>query len=352
MRSPGSSLQAEGRTLHGTIGGVIDELPTTEHGLVLARDLRAAGREAELYAAVRAGALERVRRGAYRVPGTAEATMPVAKVAAIRYRAAVQAAALKLAKPVFTGHSAAALAGLPIVGPWPSHVVVMSRDGLGSRRPGVVSVARPASLEVYESDGCRTTSIEFTLIQLAKQAPLAAALVAADAALHIPRRGDRSTPLTTLVALRAEHERLGRYPGCLRVDAVLDRATTDSDSPLETMSRLVLEEFGFPIPVLQHRVWLPELQRNADLDFFWPEYEIAAEADGDGKYLGAGGVAASATSVVREKEREDAIRRLVRGFARWDWNDMWRKEPVRARLSSAGLPMVRTPIRLIALGSK
>lgn len=321
----------------------------TRHGLVLARDLRAAGREAELYAAVRAGSLERVRRGAYRVPDPAESSMPATKVAALRYRAAVHAAAEALARPVFTGHSAAVLAGLPIVGPWPSHVVVMSRDGVGNRRPGVVSVARPAVLDVVVTDGCATTSIEFTLIQLAKHASLAAALVATDAALHVPRPADSGEPLTTLDALRAEHERLGRYPGCLRVEAVLARATTGSESPLETMSRLVIEEFGFPIPVLQHRMWLEGLGRYADLDFFWPEYEVAAEADGDGKYLGPGDIAAAAKTVVREKQREDAIRRAVRGFARWDWSEMWSREPVRARLITAGLPVVRTPVRLIAL---
>ncbi|MGR2752113.1 type IV toxin-antitoxin system AbiEi family antitoxin domain-containing protein [Agromyces arachidis] len=326
-----------------------DPLPSTEHGLVLARDLRAAGRDAELYAAVRAGSLERVRRGAYRVPDPSESSMPASKVAALRYRASVHAAAEALHRPTFTGHSAAALAGLPIVGPWPSHVVVLSRDGLGSRRPGVVSVGRPAELDVGATDGCATTAIEFTLIQLAKQAPLAAALVATDAALHVPRGAQAGAPLTTLDALRAEHERLGRYPGCRRVDAVLARAVTDAESPLETMSRLVIEEFGFPIPVLQHRVQLPDLGRHADLDFYWPRHDVAAEADGDGKYLGAGDVAATARSVIREKQREDAIRRAVRGFARWDWKDMWSREPLRARLVAAGLPVVRAPVRLITL---
>jgi hypothetical protein len=328
---------------------VTDALPTTEHGLVLARDLRTAGREAELYAAVRAGTLERVRRGAYRAADPSESSMPASKVAALRYRAAVHAAAQTLARPVFTSHSAAALAGLPIVGPWPSHVVVMSRDGMGSRRPGVVSVARPAVLEVGVTDGCTTTSLEYTLIQLARQAPLAAALVATDAALHAPRHADAGPPLTTLDALRAEHERLGRYPGCLRVDAVLARAVTDAESPLETMSRLVIEEFGFPVPLLQHLIRLPGFGRSAELDFFWPEYEVAAEADGDGKYLGSGDVTATAKSVLREKQREDAIRRVVRGFARWDWKEMWSKEPLRARLIAAGLPVVRTPVRLITL---
>lgn len=326
-------------------------LPTTRHGLILARDLRAAGREAELYAAVKSGRLERVRRGAYRRPQPDEEKMGPSELAAVRYRAMVHAAAETLSRPVFTGHSAAALIGLPIVGAWPSHVTVMSRDALGSKRPGVVTVARTTDIPTVETDGYATTGIEFTLIQLARHAPLAAALVAADAALRVPRTPADPPALTTIDAMRAEHERLKPYPGSRRVDAVLSRAKTGADTPLETMSRLVIEEFGFPEPLLQHRLWLSELGRNADLDFFWPEYEIAAEADGRGKYLPEGAASATAAKVIEEKQREDAVRRRVRGFARWDWMEMWRKRPIHARLTAAGLPVVRKPVRLIVLSS-
>ena len=326
-----------------------ESFPTTEHGLVLARDLRIAGREAELYAAVKAGRLERVRRGAYRRTGADDGDLGRAELAALRYRAMVHAAAEALGRPVFTGHSAVALAGLPIVGAWPTHVTVMSRDRLGSRRPGVVTVARPADVPTVQMEGCATTTIEFALIQLARHAPLAAALVATDAALRVPREPEGSGPVTTLDALRAEHERLQPYPGSRRVDAVLARATAHADSPLETMSRLVIEEVGFPEPILQHRVWLSELGRSADLDFYWPDHGVAAEADGRGKYLSEGGASATAQDVIKEKEREDAIRRRVLGFARWNWKEMWAKEPVRAYLATAGLPVTRKRVRLIAL---
>jgi hypothetical protein len=326
-----------------------NDFPTTVHGLVLARDLRAAGRDAELYAAVEAGRLERVRRGAYRIPGHDEHEMPTSELAALRYRARVHAAAEALGRPVFTGHSAIALAGLPIVGPWPTHVTVMSSDSRGSRRPGVVTVARTTEVPTVETDGRATTTIEFALIQLARQASLAAALVATDAALREPRKPEGSEPVTTLDALRAEHERLKPYPGSRRVDAVLRRATAQADSPLETMSRLVIEEFGFPEPILQHRVRLTELNRNADLDFYWPDHGVAAEADGHGKYLVEGGATGAAKAVITEKEREDAIRRRVRGFARWNWAEMWAKEPIRTYLTAVGLPIVRKPVRLIAL---
>jgi hypothetical protein len=79
---------------------------------------------------------------------------------------------------------------------------------------------------------------------------------------------------------------------------------------------------------------------------------VAAEAAGDGKYLGTDDAARTSRRVLDEKRREDAIRRLVRGFTRWDWNDAWSKEPVRARLVAAGLPVVRKPVRLIVLTTR
>ncbi|WP_344373465.1 type IV toxin-antitoxin system AbiEi family antitoxin domain-containing protein [Agromyces tropicus] len=321
-------------------------LPTARHGFVLARDARAAGREAELYAAVRAGSLERVRVGVYRHPSPDEQMLPRPRLAAIRYLAQVRAAGMSLQAPVFTSYSAIALAGLPIVGQWPSHVFTMSADTSGSRRGDVRAVARTADVPTIATGGYATTTIEFSLIQLARHATIAAALVATDAALLLSRGRDPRPPLTTVDALRAEHERLLPYHGSRRVEAVITRATSRADGPLETMSRIVIEEFGFPAPVLQQRMDLDELGRTAYLDFFWPEHGVAAEADGRGKYLGDG-ADATVEAVLDEKAREDAIRARVDGFARWDWSEMWRREPVRARLARAGLPVVRRPVRLI-----
>jgi len=210
------------------------ELPTTLHGFVLARDMRAAGREAELYAALQSGRLERVRRGVYSVPQLDDGRLSAAEKDALRYRALVRAAAQSLDRPVFTSYSAVALLGLPILGNWPDSVYVMSRGAHGSRRPGVVSVARTADPRVRYIGGYAVTSVEFTLIQLCRHASLGAALTAADAALHVPRPPGARPPLTTVDRLVEEHERLKPYPRSRRVDEVLRRATTLADSPLET----------------------------------------------------------------------------------------------------------------------
>lgn len=362
----------------------LDPLPEDAHGLILFADVRERGRQSELYAAVARGTIERVRRGVYR---RAVATVPETDAAGdadperLAYLTTVRAAARAFTSPVFTSYSAAVLLGLPIIGPWPGEVFVMSRDRHGSRRHGVVTVARTRDLEVVPVDDCAVTSVEFTLLQLARHTPLVAALTATDAALHVPRFGD-AAPMTTLEGLRAEHERLKPYPRSRRADAVLQRATTLADTPLETGSRLLIEELGFAEPELQHELWLPELGRRAFLDFYWPGVDVGAEADGQGKYRGAlsqragsrsssaagpvrsrpgsgagaeADVAAAASAaakraadaVISEKERENAIRRHVAGFDRWDWGEMRRKHPVAARLDRLGVPRVRRPVILI-----
>ncbi len=340
-------------------------LPIDEHGFIRFADVRVMGRQSELHAAVARGELEVARRGVYRVinpaPEPDDDRLGVAERERLAYLTNVRSVAYAFESAVFTSYSAAVLLGLPIIGKWPSEVFILSRGKHGRRRSGVVEVARTRPIDVIEVDGCIVTSVEFTLLQLARHAPLVAALTAMDAALHVPRFGD-AAPMTTLEQLRAEHERLKPYPRSRRAAAVLDRATTLADTPLESGSRLLIEELGFAEPELQHELWLPELGKQAFLDFYWPDVDAGAEADGRGKYRGAVDVsrvarsavdaAASAArhaadAVIDEKDRENAIRRQVTEFDRWDWTDMRRKHPVEARLVRLGVPKVRRPTILI-----
>lgn len=255
------------------------------------------------------------------------------------------AAAETLRSPIFTSYSAVAIHGLPIIGAWPSEVFVLARDGHGHRRNATISVARIGEVAVESIDGVAVSSIEHTLIQLCRHAPLGTALVAVDAALS-SMPWDPTPPRTTIERLTAEHERLRPYAGSRRTDAVLRRATSLAATPLETCSRLVMEEFGVPAPALQHPLWLPDSGEWAYLDFYWDAAGAGGEADGDGKYLSGGSSAASARTVVREKKREDAVRRELRAFDRWDWAEMWARTPLVDRLRRLGLPVGARRIRL------
>lgn len=319
-------------------------LPIDRYGFIRVADARAQGRQSELYAAVARGELEAMRRGVYRDAASASVGGAVAKSDAERkrlaYLADVRAVASAFGSPIFTSYSAAVLLGLPIIGEWPAEVFILSRGEHGRRRSGVVEVARTRPVDLIEVDGCVVTSVEFTLLQLARHAPLVAALTATDAALHV-RRFEDAAPMTTLERLSAEQRRLKPYPRSRRADAVLARATTAAESPLESGSRLLIEELGFSEPELQHELWLPELGKRAFLDFYWPEVGVGAEADGRGKYSGA------PEAVIEEKDRENAIRRQLEGFDRWDWTDMRAKHPVEARLVRLGVPRTRRRVVLI-----
>ncbi|HET8779977.1 MAG TPA: type IV toxin-antitoxin system AbiEi family antitoxin domain-containing protein, partial [Agromyces sp.] len=296
-------------------GTMPHSLPVDQHGFIRFADVRTLGRQSELHAAVARGELEVARRGVYRakssVPEPGDDPGGVAERERLAYASNVRSVGYAFGSPIFTSYSAAVLLGLPIIGTWPSEIFILSRGKHGRRRSGVVEVARTRPIDVIEVDGCVVTSVEFTLLQLARHAPLVAALTAMDAALHVARFGD-AEPMTTLERLRAEHERLKPYPRSLRADAVLDRATTQADTPLESGSRLLIEELGFAEPELQHELWLPELGKRAFLDFYWRDVNVGAEADGRGKYRGA----LDMTGVTRSASETSGTRRGDAGIAR------------------------------------
>jgi hypothetical protein len=306
------------------------------NGFVLWRDAVAVGRVEALRAAVRNGELVRVRPGVYRpIKGDEQRRYGIHRHAEL-----VRASAAMLQRPVFTAYSAAAVFGLPIISQWPDTVFVRSSTGHGGRRPGVVYVAGSNDDEVVAEGGIMVTPIEVTLIELACRAPLRDALVAMDAALRSPRHSADRPAMTTIERVRSVHDERRPYRGCRRVDAVLSRATDQSDSPLETDSRLLFEHYGFARPVLQHRLQLPEVGIVARLDFYWPEVDAGAEADGRGKYR-RGTVRESAETVIAEKDRENAIRRRLRAFDRWDWADRRAVHPVVTRLERMRIPRTR-----------
>ncbi|MFF2271066.1 hypothetical protein ACFVTX_02270 [Agromyces sp. NPDC058136] len=302
------------------------------HGFVLTRDAVAMGCESELRAELAAGRLERVRVGVYRRAGTA------ARYPNEQHAELARAAAHSLAKPIFTAHSAAALLGLPILSSqWPDEVDLLSPRRTGSKRRGVREIARLAETELIEVEGVTLTSVELTLVQLCRVAPFLDSLAAVDAALRVPQHPSDPPALTSRDRLLSLHERLLPYRGSRKVAAVLEHATELSGSPLETGSRMLIVMNGFEAPVLQHRFELRELGCSAHLDFYWPSVNAGAEADGRGKYLGATAEASAAT-VIREKDRENALRRRLSAFDRWDWSDFRARTPVLRRLESLGIP--------------
>ena len=301
---------------------------------------RAAGVAAPLLTARDAGELVAVRRGVY-LPSASFEEMSAVQ----RHRALAFAVAHQRPQVVFAGFTAAVLLGMPVVGGVPDHVVVLAAGASGRRRNGVVEIVRRSSAHALTSDGVTTTSPLETLLEVARTRPLLTALTMVDAALYCPRFGGGAA-LCTIEELRKAFAAMTPFPGSLRVAAVLDRATHLAETPLETLSRVRIEELGFPTPELQRSVMRPRSGSLAFLDFAWPEHGVWGEADGDGKYLGSStrdGDRRPAAEIVRdEKARENEVRAATKwACARWDWLEAWKSGPLRDILLEAGLPRLR-----------
>ncbi len=86
---------------------------------------------------------------------------------------------------------------------------------------------------------------------------------------------------------------------------------------------------ALPAPELQHTFYGPGGRFVARSDFWWPQFGVVGEADGNAKY-DAGRVA-----IVAERRREQALRDLGLEMVRWEWADLRRFTVVDARLRTA-----------------
>lgn len=317
-------------------------IPTAQP-LVLTRDAAAVGSDSRIETAHAGGRLERLRRGVYVDSAALAAQHPTE-----RYRTRVHAVLAARRNAVVTGLSAAALLGLPMVGRWPADVFVLATASSGRRRAGVVEIVRTrVGTDVIDVDGTLMTSVPETLRHVCRTAPFFTALAMVDAALRTDRY-ESTLPLTTRAELREVLERHLPFRGSRRVERVFDYATPLADTVFETLSRVTIDELGFETPMLQHRLWLPRSERDAWCDFAWPHRRIDGEADGWGKYANPeyGRNISEAERVKLEKRRENEVRGIDWGCARWEWDDAWNRAPLRAILLEAGVPIVRQPRRL------
>lgn len=248
-----------------------------------------------------------------------------------RHRALVVATLHRMREPLPTlSHfAAAALWGMPIIGRWPDRVdVTLDASAAGSsttiRRHRVSCVPEPVTL-----GSIPVTSAARTVIDLARCSELACALTAADWSL---RQG-----CCTFADLDAELLAIPRRaPGRERAHTVWLLADPRSESPGESLSRARMYERGFPQPALQ----VPLVDASGEFgraDFGWPG--LIGEFDGERKYRACGdaGDVASEDIVIREKRREDRVRRTGIGVTRWVWSDALHGPGLDRALLGAGL---------------
>lgn len=249
-----------------------------------------------------------------------------------QYLAVIRAALTRTAKPLALSHaSAAAVWGLPWLGPWPDRVHAVSLVGRASSTVSIqMHAGPPRSHDVV--DGFPVVDLACAAVQVAASQPLELGLIVADAALARVRMEE----------LVAEADRLALRRGSARARLALDLADGRSGSPGESVSRASMHRLGVPMPSLQHRFprrgggwWF--------VDFYWEQFNLVGEFDGLGKYRRAewrNGRSAEQV-VIDEKLREDELRALGPRVIRWGWDIARSPRSLGALLAAAGLPTAR-----------
>ena len=309
-------------------------------GLVVASRIARAGDSSAFYRAVRAGGFVKLAVGVYVARSMWEGMGPDD-----RHRARIRATAIAHDRDlVFSHFSAAALWGLPMVSAWPARVEVVEQRSSGGRsRTGLLSHGDGVPTDVETRGGLATTTLARTLVDVARTGRFSAAVAMADHVL--PAARDRtSTAPAGIITLDLVASELAVHPSSYaraRAERVLAFADGAAESPGESLSRVGIHLLGFPPPVLQ-QVFVDEHGMMYP-DFWWPDFGVADEFDGAGKYLRAEFLRGRSTSdaLMMEKAREDRLRALGPRVVRWGWDTARSLPRLDHVLRTAGLRPVR-----------
>ena len=295
----------------------IDELPHTGRlaGIVTAAELASAGlTESKINILVGRGVLTRTARGLYaRSDQIKQLSTNERGLDALRV-----AAACAIAGPESVGshaHAAAIHKLALLTRPNPTSVSVSlplkSPRTNWSRRPSInLHVSElPAEHRIVRY-GVPLTTVARTVIDVARTTSLREGVVAADSALHGKQ--------TTKKELYAVIDRCARWPGIAQARRAVDFSDALSESPLESLARLVFAEGGLPTPKLQ--AWI-----GGDVggvgrplgraDFYWPAHSTIAEADGAIKY-------SDPTRAQHQLQRDDDLRQAGFQVVHFTWQQI------------------------------
>lgn len=301
----------------GHAGHMVLASPIT---LFLSRDTRASVRRAD-----RDGELHRIRPGVYARISDWRQLTPWD-----RYLARVHAVARTWTDAAFCLESAAALQGLPIFGE-PRDIHLISGEARSWRKGDVVVHGFGGERLVGHADGYRATMPFDTAVDLCRVLPPAYALAVADTTRRRGHSGLLGDDFHAAGAAQPNRR------GLRQLRWVTDRAVASAESAGESISRAVIEWLGFEAPELQ--VEYPHDGGVDRADFTWRGRGVIAEFDGYEKYRGAT-VEQTRQKIIDEKKRENRLRAVASGLARWDWTDAVTHLPLERALRAAGLTPV------------
>lgn len=296
---------------------------------------------------VASGSIVRLRRGVF-ADGSRFADAGPEGRHLLRVRAEAMAAVSAL---VFSHTSAAVIHGLPLIGARtrPVEVADPGATSGGESRERLTHRGGPPMHPVTVG-GLRVTSFERTVVNLAASQPFASGLTVVDAALRgvvPPSAGAGATSRsTTKERLLSELDHVAPRIGYRRARRAIVAGDAKSESAGESLSRARMIELGFEAPELQVKLGAGAGAGAGDearVDFFWRRIRIVGEFDGMVKYSRSHELSGltPAEVVIREKRREDRLRRTVNGFVRWTWADAIAPQRFHRLLAEAGVPMAR-----------
>ncbi|HWD62564.1 MAG TPA: type IV toxin-antitoxin system AbiEi family antitoxin domain-containing protein [Humibacter sp.] len=251
--------------------------------------------------------------------------------------------------PVLAGVSAAVLHELPLYRLVPKRVEQLIADPRHVRnsRDVMRHEGTLPSTDITCVGGVRVTTVERTLVDLARTVTTEAGLSAADASLRKAaiRRNIPDDDLTD--AWRESMEKQLRdargQRGIRQARWVIAFADGRAQLPGESVSRLQLHRLGLRDVDLQVRVPTPDAG-NYWVDFGLNEFDVFGEFDGEGKYTDAA-LRSNRTIeqvMLDEKHREDWIRGTTgRKVIRWSNKHAASTTALAARLTSFGLKLPR-----------
>lgn len=271
----------------------------------------------------------RLRRGVYASAKEVERIGSADR--AIVYMRALDAVSLE--RPVFSHWSAVVLHGLPFLVDRTSVVDVTDPDRSRAVDGSRLHVLALSGSDVVEVGGLLCTAPARTVVDVAGGATFGQGVAVADAAL----RARKASP----VDLDEARLRAGFRRSFKRIDDVLAFADEACESPGESLSRATMHRLGLPTPVLQYT--LRDAQGFvARVDFYFPEQRAVGEMDGKVKYLDPTmNKGDAALAVYEEKLREDRVRALGLGVARWGWAEAVSPLLLGRRLAAVGVVPTR-----------
>ncbi|MFI5843526.1 type IV toxin-antitoxin system AbiEi family antitoxin [Catenuloplanes sp. NPDC051500] len=185
----------------------------------------------------------------------------------------VAAALLLPPGAAISGASAAYLWGAGVPDRQAPVTVTVPKGRRLEARPGLhVMIGRLREQDVAQCGGLPVTSPERTAFDLGRQPDRQRAIIALDAMLH---RG-----VVSLDRLEAFARGRASWPGVNLFTSRLAEAERLAESPMETLTRLLITDAGLPRPVAQFDImargrWL------ARVDLAYPALHIALEYEGD-----------------------------------------------------------------------